>query len=1034
MRPLKLRMCAFGPYGGVEEIDFSRLGAQGLFLITGATGAGKTTVFDAVCYALYGKCSGRERSGENLRSDFAVPQLLTEVEMEFCLGEKKYLLRRLPTQPRLKARGGGFTEQKAEAELSCLDADAPFMLSGVKDVNEKVLALLGLSYEQFKQTVMISQGEFRELIMAESKERETILQRLFGAEIFRRIQDQLALAAKGIETEIGELLTRQAEIFRSLDGGGSPELAQALDEAAGRSLPEMEALARASQNDDESLCQRLESDEILLTLECSGLAAKLALAEANNRRIDACAAAQLEKERLQELLPAQAEKELEFSAAKRALFLEPLAAEKLRRAEVLAAKEAECAGAAKRADEAKNALATARSEFESLTNDGCMLEKLREEINALENLTAKATQWQGKKHEAQRLEADSLKAEQACRNAEEKVGMIRAALLAAESLQTEAAQAALELEKEKLLLTGFERQLALVERCNSEKIKQAALGKELCDLEAALHQKEKELEKALRQLTLCRNAWLNDAAFALAQDLKPGAACPVCGSDEHPRPARALEASFDNAELQQAEAAAKELAEAKDVLKEKLAALTGELRQSQQSSALLQEEMTIEAQTGAESLLQKHEACLARLKKAQAATEERSVLHARAEKLQDELREAEKELAGLIVLRDEKKACRMATELFVAELAKALPPEMATPELLNAELADRKKALAEREAALERGAAKIQEELLKEKAAGSEWEGAKRNLDEAKELFGRQIEAFEAALHDACFADEAAYQSSRLDSITLKRLEEELKVFKDNFAAALRAAKELELETASLQRVELKTAEAALHEAEARRSAATSELGRVKARLANNERALERLNEQKKVLAGREAEFLLAGDLARIAKGQNEARLSFERYVLAAFFDDVIAAANSRLFKMTAGRYEMMRCMERGKGNAQSGLEIDVLDHYTGKLRSVKTLSGGESFQASLALALGLADVVQASSGGIKLDTMFIDEGFGTLDAEALDNAVRCLLELREAGRLVGIISHVPELKASIEAQLEVKSGLSGSSIKKPVP
>ena len=179
---------------------------------------------------------------------------------------------------------------------------------------------------------------------------------------------------------------------------------------------------------------------------------------------------------------------------------------------------------------------------------------------------------------------------------------------------------------------------------------------------------------------------------------------------------------------------------------------------------------------------------------------------------------------------------------------------------------------------------------------------------------------------------------------------------------------------------------------------------------------------------------MLAGDLARIAKGQNEARLSFERYVLAAFFDDVIAAANSRLFKMTAGRYEMMRCMERGKGNAQSGLEIDVLDHYTGKLRSVRTLSGGESFQASLALALGLADVVQASAGGIKLDTMFIDEGFGTLDAEALDNAVRCLLELREAGRLVGIISHVPELKASIEAQLEVKSGLSGSSIKKPVP
>ncbi len=1025
MRPITLRMSAFGPYGGVEKIDFRQLQERGLFLITGATGAGKTTVFDAICYALYGKCSGKERNGENLRSDFAAPEVLTEVELEFFLQEKRYRLRRIPSQLRQKARGSGFTEQKAEAELLSLDDVAAIPVSGVKEVNERVIALFGLNYEQFKQTVMISQGEFRELIMAESKERESILQRLFGVEAFRRIQEELTFAAKGLEDEISGLLLRRQELLQSFDGGGSQALAEALAGAQFAS-GDVEELVRASQTDDEALCQKLATTEAELTRVCNEQAAKLALGEETNRRIAACEAARNEKARLESLLPQQKASEAVLHAAKRAALLDAPAEACRQRFEYLRKKEAESLEADALAAAAKEELGTAQALL-GRTEENCAdLQLLRENIVRLENLTEKAQNLARKQCEAQELEAACAQAESARSKAEALLEELGAEAARYEALQSEAAQAALTAEREKLQLEKIERQLALNERMAKEKQRLIAAEKELEILKESAAGSEAVFLQAEERRDVCRQSWLHDAAGRLAQSLKPGESCPVCGSLEHPGTA-IQHGGMSEDELRSAELEYKRCAAQFETAKERLREAEALIRQIVQTLQMLQEEAEGGETEWNEAAEEVRRECLARLTEAQQIAGRLEEFRAGSGRIKLEYQQAEKSATKLRLDAEEKKSRSVAARLYARELEEGLPEDFRGVLCLQEELKAAQIALREKEALQEKARENWQQAMLKERECGIRAEAAGENRREARDLSLHQQQAFAAALAEAGFADEAAWLAARLEPAELAAAEKSAASFNEAWSAALLAAEISGAETRGLQTADLLSLREELCAAEERRSAVAAELGTVKARFTHNGRVLERLNEQKTALSGREAEFLLAGELSRVARGQNEARLSFERYVLASFFDDIIVAANWRLAKMTAGRYEMSRRLERGKGNAQSGLEIDVLDQYTGRVRSVKTLSGGESFQASLALALGLADVVQAAAGGIRLDTMFIDEGFGTLDPEALDNAIRCLLDLQAAGRLVGIISHVPELKASINARLEVESGRFGS-------
>ena len=751
------------------------------------------------------------------------------------------------------------------------------------------------------------------------------------------------------------------------------------------------------------------------------------MGEETNRRIAACEAALAEKARLESLLPQQEEREVRINAAKRAALLDAPAAACRQRIEHLAQKEDEYLAADVLAAAVGAELEAVRASLAEVEEDCAKLSLLREKIVRLENLTEKAQTLALKAREAQELEQSYAQAECKRQKTDALLEEIGAEAARCEALQLAAAQAALTAEREKLQLERFERRLALSERSAKEKLRLAAAEKALQSLQESAARSEAAFLQAEARRDVCRQSWLQDAAGRLAQSLKPGEACPVCGSREHPGAVVSGAVILPEEELRAAELEYKQCGAQFEAEKEMLREAEGEIRQIFQTMQMLQEEMEREGQEENEDAAKMRRDCAARLTKAQQTAGMLEELRARSGRLQLEYQEAEKSAVKLRLDAEEKKACSIAARLYAQELESALPEEFAGLSCLQEALKAERAKLQEKEALLEKARENLQQAMLNERECVSKAEAAKENRREAQEFSLQQQAAFAAALTDAGFADEAAYLAARLERSELAAAEKSAAAFNEEWSAALRAAEISSVETRGMQIADLASLGAELRDAEESRSAVAAELGSVKARFMHNGRILERLSEQKTALCGREAEFLLAGDLSRVAKGQNEARLSFERYVLASFFEDIIVAANWRLAKMTAGRYEMSRRLERGKGNAQSGLEIDVLDQYTGRVRSVKTLSGGESFQASLALALGLADVVQAAAGGIRLDTMFIDEGFGTLDPEALDNAVRCLLELQAAGRLVGIISHVPELKDSIDARLEVESGRLGS-------
>ncbi len=1029
MRPIRLKMCAFGPYAGEEIIDFTELAQRNLFLITGPTGAGKTTVFDGICYAFYGKGSGRERDGENLRSDFAAPRLLTEVDFEFSLQGKGYRLRRLPKQLRKKTRGEGFTEQNADAELYYLDQPQRSMLSGVREVNEEVVALLGLNYEQFKQVVMISQGEFRELIMADSKERENILQRLFGTEAFRQVQDYLIERAKGLEQDVGAFLTRQSEIIRSLDGSGWEPLTRLLAKEGALALLEGKELAQESLLADERALAMLQEETSRVMLRVTEQSARIAQGEQVNRKLKEYEFALRQLRDLQEQLPEQTRREEALNAARRAAVLngaaEACAQWQLHWSQKVLAVDAAkmaCGEAQQLLAEKEQALAKERAQ------DGARL-VLQEQIIRLENL-----QEQSERLREKRLELGG--AESACRAAEEKAaqsalaheqqGKENAAL---EERRSAAQQAALEREKLSLQLETLKRQCDL-----KLQHKMAEGGRQ--EAEDALAEKVKSSEAAQKKLAACEavrerleQEWQQDVAGRLAQQLKDEQPCPVCGSLAHPQPALVMLLGGREAELKRAEADLAQVRQEVEQARKRLYETQAQLQYSEQTLAFLLEQLKREG-IDALALKDLQEERLEMQQKAQQAAEKAEKLNALERgKAENEVALEKTAIAMLAGQKEweQEQLQRNALALLVAELSALLPPEGQDANKLTQLLQKERENLRQSQARLEGLREAWQEATLRRQDKESQLAAAEENCLEAKAIKERQSLAFQKALLASGFAGVEAYEAARLDAQALREAEDAVRRFQEEQAALSKQVEQGELEIRDLQSVELTALQEALVTLEARRAELEKEQGGIRARCEHNQRVLARLETQQEELLKRENEYRVVGDLAKVAKGQNEARLSFERYVLAAFFDDIISAANWRLKKMTAGRYEMARCQERGKGNAQSGLDLEVLDQYTGRIRSVKTLSGGESFQASLALALGLADVVQATAGGIWLDTMFIDEGFGTLDPEALDNAIRCLLELQEAGRLVGIISHVPELKESIDARLEVQNGRQGS-------
>lgn len=872
MKPLKLILSAFGPYAGETEIDFTRFGEDGIYLIAGDTGAGKTTIFDAVSFALYGEASGgrERRRSKSFRSDYASARAETFVELTFRHRGDTWCIRRNPEYERPKKSGEGTTTQTAGASLTNLDTGE--VIEGLKDVGDRVYDLLGLTQDQFTQTVMIAQGDFLKILNASSDDRRALFQKLFNTSIYADLQWKLK--------DMNAACCKEKE-----------DLSRRIGIAAGKIDPEPDFPERED-------VERYKADAKYADL----------LSECLSRLIDTERAARERAERDKKEAGAQADALIAAVEQGRAVNADFGALDKAGAAlAALADRQAEMDDLAERLDRARRA--------EKLKSDEALL-------------CGNANDIQRQQKALDAAAADVASAEEALPGAEARQREAEARAPEADALLADARKLSdcipvlRDLEKQQKKLAKQKQQMA-------------------------------KLLEASRQADLAyataKEGYYRSQAGLLAAELEDGKPCPVCGALSHPHKAQLTDDAVTKEEMEAADRRHREAADALHRADNDLAALQAAV---DAGAARLRDMNVAEGET------EKH------------LSERIRDMESRAKQCRDAIEEC-------------RKACN-----------------------------DLRISLEKSQTIVEQG----QQHLA--------------SLAETKDHLERQFRAHLAA---AGFEGAPAYRLAKLPERDIREIERRLKTYGEQRQSLADQVANLSAKLSGKARVDLSDMERRQRDWKTKKAAAEATEAALMKKLALHEDALMEIRDARRQQKRREAHWAVVRDLynccAGIAGGNRRAKLTFEAYVQQYHFKQVVAAANRRLSVLTDGLFTL-RCKEEARDRVrQSGLDLDVLDRGTGQWRDVSTLSGGESFLASLSLALGLSDVVQAQSGAIRMDAMFIDEGFGTLDDNALRNALRVLADLADGKRLIGIISHVRELEERIEQQIVVTKTPTGSKI-----
>lgn len=1008
MRPMKLTMQAFGAYREKTVLDFGELGNRSFFLIHGPTGSGKTTILDAICFALYGETSGQLRTSKTVRSDFADAKQRTFVDLVFSIGEKVYRIERSPEQERAKLRGEGTMLEKPQATLWQLDGEEKKVLaSSTRTATEKIEEMLGFECSQFRQVVLLPQGEFRKLLNANSADRQEIMKTLFRTRLYERIEEQLKQKASGVK-KLFEAVEQERRIILEASGATSEaELAdmiielQAEERELATSAGEKKAICLEKEAE---LAKGQQTEALFVEAQASQEAyqqAKKVQEEAETVRREWQTAMQAQKLATADAYLTQEEKSYEQKKLSLELAIRSHSTARQTLTEQTAVYEQE-----KLREQEREQAREERSRLDKLTEDAMCLLAAEKDWRAAQKAEETARKkWQEEKTKCQKYE-DAL----AELNKQREAKLQMAKELA--SLSTDNERLA------RLYQTSVERDNVsreiMAEEEKLKKLTAKVLELDRCRQEAENQHHDVEMR------------WQQAQAGILAQTLAEGSPCPVCGSLHHPtlaiagqapseeerktakRTADEMRTQHTNANLELATQKAHQDARLKK--REELTTILGEATMTTQE---LGEQLAVATQ---------------KVKAASLAAEE-------AEKLKVRIQNGEKIFADTVKSRDESQELYQKAEgmvrssrAIVEERKGKVPAELMAEGALEQakKQADaRIKMLAEAWQKAEQAYQTAQARLVKAEAdeasarkSATEQEHKCRQLNEDLLVAGRELgfanrEQIHVAMREAKWLAETETKLKAIDETALSARDRSVRGQK-----------------AILNRVRPDLAKLT----EAKKTADTVYLEAVKEQQTKKDTIRQKKNHQERLVdcakrtGSLEAGYRIVGKLAGIAGGDNEKKLTFQRYVLSELLTEVAEVASIRLLKMSRHRYTLQRTDERARKNAAGGLELEVFDNLTGLARPVGTLSGGEGFLASLALALGLADVVQSYAGGIRLDTMLIDEGFGTLDPEMLDFAISTLLELQKGGRLVGIISHVPELKERIDARLEVLQTNHGST------
>ncbi|AIF66593.1 hypothetical protein GZ22_08055 [Terribacillus saccharophilus] len=1031
MRAITLNMTAFGPYHKPQTIDFRELGAESIFLITGPTGAGKTTIFDAICYSLYGRASGSDRDQDSLRSHFAAPGETTEVRYRFALRGTEYEVIRYPKQQKKKERGDGFTDDPARAEFyEWKDGKQVLITSRIKEVNEAIEEKIGLDYEQFRKMIMIPQGEFRKLISENSKEREEILQRIFRTYFYERMTDALKDEAKQLKESLQQTEWKEQQQISKIEWRTQePAETDSVPETMQKLQIELDAITEAVSQGELELIQH---KNIWQERQQQYYEAKQLLDTFKQLE-----QALVQKEQLEQKLPDIKQKQQRLQDMERANRLVPYEQQ-------LVTRKQEWQRQAKAQQETKERKDLLEKQYTAISSSYTKAKELEPQRKSrqeqLQLQKQQLEKW--KEYEKQKLELTRI--QKMLEDKQRRLHMLKESHTEKKSQQNKLEQ---DLSQEAVLIQAFYEEQGILEKLERQLEEAARLKNAFNQLQEMrtvyqqtkqlLQEKENIVQQLRRDIAEMEEAQAAHHAAHLAGQLASGEPCPVCGSTEHPSPAQTTTHIQSFEMLKQKRMMLEDAQRAYDEVQKKYVEAKSNGQAIRQVTDELYRNITGEASYD--------QAKLDGLKQDIQTKKDQTTSSLRAK--QAERKQLEQKRQTLEQLKQTFEQEQKAAE----ELQNDLRTLEETYTRAEAEISYQRKQLPEVLQDHSEWEHQIKQEEAAIEAAINEWEALQHQFEEIsrsrqqiaaalestakftadlEQTYLREEKNFLAKLEEAGFSDTESFNKASGSELDVRKLQEELEQHEQQRRSVSEQIESLLKRTDKKEKPDLNLFEQAVIEAEKVFEAKNSSLNMAKSYASHHEDIKTSLLRLQEEAAEQKTQYYDIGELANLAKGDNSLRLSFERYVLTSFLDEIILQANIRLEEMTDHRYQLKRSGQIAKRGAQSGLDLEVIDHHTGQERPVKTLSGGEGFKAALSLALGMSDVVQAHAGGVELETLFIDEGFGTLDEVSLEQAIDSLKGLQASNRVLGIISHVPQLKEEIHTKLQIDTSPTGSSAK----
>ncbi|WP_407269888.1 AAA family ATPase [Radiobacillus sp. PE A8.2] len=1026
MKPLILKLTAFGPYKHTETINFDELKSNRLFVVSGNTGAGKTTIFDGICFALYGSASGEDRNDSKLlRSDFADDTVHTAAELEFELHDRQYrILRQIGhvKQGNKVATGERyeFFEKINGKEVPCVDRQI------VSEINKKVEIIIGLTRDQFSQIVMLPQGEFRKLLTSETENKEDILRRIFKTEPYKYISEKLKtkkqLAEKSFQQELQQRDSYVKRVVATLPEREDSALFQVMEQAhyninqvvAGldEEVHYYEQQITANDTKYKDAYQKHDQNQT-----------EYHKAKAVNERFQSLDEKKASYNKLNEQVPQFKQKEKQLEQAERANLVDAHEKHVKEWRDTVKVKEKALQDALETEKVAKNSEQKAEEQYQQQENQKSVRESINKKLDRYNDFLPTVRDLNDKKQALSSLLTKVKQLDDQRKNLEAQLREKREAKKHFNTQIKELESATNQITDKQKLLFDTREKYKVINDFNT-------ITNDLNTLMNEQQQKQIILKKVQDSHYKIEQAWINGQASVLAEHLHDGEACPVCGSASHPNKATVSSEVPSKDKLEASKQELNKIENEFHTIAAKKETLTSQINNKQEELEAFQLDPK-QAHNLVKDLLEAGKQLKKEVDELNNQRTQLTQLKTDYEKLENSIDQLDDHYQKTNQAYNENHAMYEKTKAVYQEKIDVIPEELRSLSELEQQIAQTKQLKLDMEKAWESAQKQLQHARDTYTKATSNSQHAKDQLQESVSKTEKAEQAFKQALTKSSFESEEVYQKAKLTENVRESLKTSIEQFNQSLTLVTNQITELKTELKDQKRIDLTEYK---NEIEALRTAYESALNVLNQTKEYRKEALElkiSIIEANQQVEEQEQLLNKIIDLYDAVRGQNSLKISFERYLQIEYLEQIILAANERLKQLSNGQFHLVRSDRIESRGKQSGLGLDVYDAYTGVTRDVKTLSGGEKFNTSLCLALGMADVIQSHQGGVSIETMFIDEGFGSLDEESLNKAIDTLIDLQQSGRMIGVISHVQELKAAIPAILQVEKTKEGYSTTK---